>query len=115
MGPPLLRSQGWGAQQFTQRPRSANATNTVKHVTLMEAPPLLLSVAAIQERTGLGATFIKNEIRTGRMVGRKAGDRTVVAVEEFERWVGSLRPVNGGGSEALGDAVERATRLSDRR
>src|SRR5215470_8732795 len=57
----------------------------------VEVPPLLLTVAAISKRTGLGQTFIKNEIRSGRLRARKAGDRTVVTCEAFGSWVESLR------------------------
>jgi hypothetical protein len=64
-----------------------------------EAPPLLLTVAAISRRCGLGQTFIKNEIRSGRLLARKAGDRTVVTPEAFASWVESLRPIVPGKSK----------------
>jgi hypothetical protein len=59
----------------------------------VEVPPLLLTVAAICERTGLGQTFVKNEIRAGRLRARKAGDRPIVTAEDFDRWVASLRTI----------------------
>jgi hypothetical protein len=58
-----------------------------------EAPPLLLTVATISRRCGLGQTFIKNEIRSGRLRARKAGDRTVVTPQAFDSWVEGLRPI----------------------
>jgi hypothetical protein len=79
-----------------------------------ESPPLLLTVGAISKRTGLGQTFIKGEIRAGRLRARKAGDRTVVTPEAFGSWVETLRPVAPTMGKPQGE-LPRPSRISSPR
>jgi hypothetical protein len=48
------------------------------------------SIAQLVEVSGLGRSFIYEEIKAGRLVARKAGRRTLVLHEDAERWLGSL-------------------------
>jgi len=70
-----------------------------------EPGPLLLSVDTICVRTGLGRTFVKGEIRHGRLRARKAGDRVVVTPEDFASWVEALRAIVPTEGKSEGDAT----------
>jgi hypothetical protein len=74
----------------------------------------LLTVDRICARTGLGQTFIKGEIRHGRLRARKAGDRTVVTPEAFGSWVETLRPVAPTEGKSQGE-LPRPSRISSPR
>ncbi|MBY5619971.1 helix-turn-helix transcriptional regulator [Rhizobium leguminosarum] len=47
----------------------------------------------IMEITGFSRTHLYNEHSRGKLVFKKAGGRTVVMVEDFERWIGSFHDV----------------------
>ena len=48
------------------------------------------SIAELVEVSGLGRSYIYEEIRAGHLVARKAGRRTLVLHEDAEHWLGSL-------------------------
>jgi hypothetical protein len=54
--------------------------------------PLLLTIPAMAELTGLSQTYFKNEMRAGRLHALKAGDRRVVTPEVFAAWIKALPP-----------------------
>jgi excisionase family DNA binding protein len=53
----------------------------------MEPLRITLSVNEVVEATGLGRTAIYAEIAAGRLVARKVGRRTLIAVVDLEAWL----------------------------
>jgi excisionase family DNA binding protein len=51
---------------------------------------LALSIAELVEVSGLGRSFIYEEIKAGHLVARKAGRRTLILHEDAESWLTSL-------------------------
>lgn len=56
--------------------------------------PLAESVAGAAKRLGISRSAIYLELQAGRLVGRKAGRRTLIERTEELRWLASL-PVMG--------------------
>lgn len=56
--------------------------------------PLADSVAGAAKRLGISRSAIYLELQAGRLVGRKAGRRTLIERTEELRWLASL-PVMG--------------------
>ena len=56
--------------------------------------PLADSVAGAAKRLGISRSAIYLELQAGRLVGRKAGRRTLIENTEAVRWLTSL-PVMG--------------------
>jgi hypothetical protein len=48
------------------------------------------SVERFAARNGVGRTTAYNEIKEGRLVARKVGNRTIVAVEDESAWLANL-------------------------
>jgi hypothetical protein len=53
-----------------------------------------MSLAQFCERYGLGRTKAYEELKTGRLRGRKCGKRTIIADDDAERWLSSLPHAN---------------------
>jgi hypothetical protein len=51
---------------------------------------LALSIDDVVALTGLGRTLVFAEIKTGHLVARKCGRRTVVLRPDLHRWLNSL-------------------------
>ena len=51
---------------------------------------LAFSVDELAQSSGLGRTFIYEEINSGRLVVSKAGRRTLVLVENAKAWLNAL-------------------------
>ena len=56
------------------------------------APKLAYSIAEFSHATGLGRSFLYEEIRAGRLVAQKAGSRTIVTSDNGKKYLAS-RPV----------------------
>jgi excisionase family DNA binding protein len=54
----------------------------------------LLSVQEVLELTPLSERFIREEIRTGRLVAHRFGRRQLIAAEDLRRWIRAHREVN---------------------
>jgi excisionase family DNA binding protein len=66
----------------------------------MQPPRRALSVHEAAKSAGVGRTKVFEEIRSGRLVARKVGRRTIVMAEDLETWLKSLpkrMPVASGG------------------
>jgi hypothetical protein len=48
------------------------------------------SIPEFCEDTGLGRSFVYDEIRKGRLIARKAGGRTIILASERERYLSNL-------------------------
>jgi excisionase family DNA binding protein len=61
-------------------------------MTTNPLPPFKLaySPAEAAEAAGVGRTLLFEEIRNQRLVARKVGRRTLIEVEELQRWIRSL-------------------------
>jgi excisionase family DNA binding protein len=42
------------------------------------------------QRAGVGRTLIFSEIKSGRLVARKAGARTLITIDALKAWLNSL-------------------------
>ncbi|RFB95581.1 hypothetical protein B5K11_11770 [Rhizobium leguminosarum bv. trifolii] len=47
----------------------------------------------VMEMTGFSRQHLYNEHARGKLVLKKAGGRTIVMAEDFERWIGSFHNV----------------------
>ena len=54
---------------------------------------LAFSIKELARSTGLGRTFIYDEIKVGRLAVKKAGRRTLVLHPEAERWLTTMPDV----------------------
>jgi hypothetical protein len=52
--------------------------------------PMALSIASVQRETGFGRTFVYTAIKSGNLIARKAGRRTVVLREDLASFLASL-------------------------
>jgi excisionase family DNA binding protein len=46
-----------------------------------------LSVVEAAEAAGIGATLLRKEIASGRLVARRVGKRVLIAVEDLRMWL----------------------------
>ena len=51
---------------------------------------LAFSIPEVCETSGLGRTAVYEEIRSGRLIARKCGRRTLVLLADLEAWLSSL-------------------------
>jgi hypothetical protein len=58
---------------------------------------LALSIPDLIEGSGLGRTFIYEEINAGRLIVRKAGRRTIVLDADARAWLASFPTLSPGG------------------
>jgi excisionase family DNA binding protein len=63
------------------------------------------SVEQVTKITGLGRTSVYEQIRTGQLIARKVGRRTVILQSDLIRWLES-RPVLTASCEQAGAADE---------
>jgi hypothetical protein len=54
-----------------------------------------MSIAEFGEQYGLGRTKTYEELRSGRLRGRKIGKRTIITEDDAEDWLRCL-PIMGG-------------------
>lgn len=70
-----------------------------------------LSVSDVVQKTGLGRTFIYNEMKQGRLLRRKFGRRTLIARVDFDAWLSASdreqRPVHSAASWATPARAKR--------
>jgi excisionase family DNA binding protein len=52
--------------------------------------PLAYSIQDVTKLTGLGRSYIYEEIRDGRLLIRKAGRRSLVLPDDLKAWLASL-------------------------
>jgi hypothetical protein len=52
--------------------------------------PQALSIADVCRESGLGRTLIFAEIKSGRLVARKCGRRTIILRSDLAQWLSSL-------------------------
>lgn len=55
-----------------------------------------LTINDFCRRFSVGRTFAYAEIKAGRLIARKAGNRTVILHSDSERWAESLPPMHAG-------------------
>jgi excisionase family DNA binding protein len=72
--------------------RSMDALKTIKEQRPI--PQRAMSIAEFCERYGPGRTKVYEELKSGRLRGRKIGSRTVITEDDAEDWLRSL-PVIG--------------------
>jgi hypothetical protein len=53
-----------------------------------------MSIAEFCEWYGVGRTKAYEELKTGRLRGRKCGKRTIITDDDAERWLRSLPPAH---------------------
>lgn len=58
--------------------------------TKSAAPRISYSVAEALEVTGLGRNAFYDEIRSGHLVAKKVGRRTIVTARSIEQWLESM-------------------------
>ena len=51
---------------------------------------LAFSVSELALRCGVGRTKIYEEIKAGRLIARKLGSRTLIALSDVEKWLKAL-------------------------
>lgn len=54
------------------------------------SPRLFYSIAEFRSLTSLSKTRIFEELKAGRLIGKKCGRRTLLPVSEVEAWIASL-------------------------
>jgi excisionase family DNA binding protein len=59
-----------------------------------------LSIALFCERYGVGRTTAYQEIKSGRLRGRKIGRRTIITEDDAEEWLRQLPAIASNSSEA---------------
>ena len=52
--------------------------------------PKSFSIEALSSLTGLGRTTLYAEIKSGRLIARKVGRRTIVLAQDAESWMAGL-------------------------
>src|SRR5689334_9591729 len=67
----------------------------------MDENKLAYSIPETLRRVPVGRSFVYKAIRTGDLVARKCGRRTLILAEDLKRWLENLRPVNDGSSVEL--------------
>lgn len=55
---------------------------------------IAFSVNEAAEAVGIGLTKLNEEIVSGRLVARKLGKRTLIAVADLENWFATLPPID---------------------
>jgi excisionase family DNA binding protein len=76
----------------------------VQHRALKRA----MSIRDFCERYNVGRTTVHQEIKNGQLKARKAGRRTLIGVEDAERWWRSLPAIK----EAVGEAASLAKKVN---
>jgi len=71
-----------------QRRCAKQAENTAKH-----GIQRVLSIPEFCQQYGPGKTTAYQEIHAGRLRAKKVGRRTVIAVDDAERWLRTLPPI----------------------
>ena len=71
----------------------------------LDRGPWALSIAQVCRESGLGRTLIFAEIKSGRLVARKCGRRTLILKEDLLKWLSTLPAVETEAS--LNSATER--------
>jgi hypothetical protein len=71
----------------------------------LDQGPWALSIAQVCRESGLGRTLIFAEIKSGRLVARKCGRRTLILKEDLLKWRSTLPAVETEAS--LNSATER--------
>jgi excisionase family DNA binding protein len=59
-----------------------------------------MSIVQFCERYGLGRTRVYEELKSGRLRGRKSGKRTIIAEDDAEDWLRRLPPIASNSPEA---------------
>lgn len=67
---------------------------SLKHSPARMSNRLAFGISDACEATGLGRSFIYEEIKAGRLLCFKAGSRTLIAAEDLRAWLDARR--NGG-------------------
>lgn len=73
---------------------------------------LAVSVEEAAKAAGVGRTCIFMEMRSGRLKGRKIGRRTVITIDDLNRWLTALPYSKSGGVEQC-DADARHSDFCD--
>lgn len=66
----------------------------------MNVPKLAYTVDELVAATSIGRTKIYDEIKRKKLHPTKVGDRTLITVEEAQRWLASGRQTSAAGSAA---------------
>jgi hypothetical protein len=51
---------------------------------------LALSISEVVKASGVGRTLVFAEIKTGRLLARKCGRRTVVLIDDLQDWLRAM-------------------------
>jgi excisionase family DNA binding protein len=57
---------------------------------MMDYTTRALSVGEAAKAAGVGRTLLFEEIRKGRLTARKVGRRTIVTIDDLDRWLEAL-------------------------
>jgi hypothetical protein len=75
-----------------------NEPETTRPSAAENVTKVALSVPEFCHRYGIGTTAAYAEMKAGRLIARKAGRRTLIRVEDAERWFTGLRGKDGSGA-----------------
>jgi excisionase family DNA binding protein len=64
--------------------------NTDKTQSGARAEPRVLSIREFSQLYGVGRTKVYDELKSGRLRGRKVGNRTIIARDDAENWLQQL-------------------------
>ena len=81
-------SSGQGLAKIMQQKRSISETEQYRR-----AQQRAMNLADFCARYGIGRTKTYEELRAGRLRGRKIGKRTIIAEDDAEDWLRSLPPI----------------------
>ncbi len=74
-------------------------------------PCVAYSIAEAARAAAIGVTKLRNEIRSGRLIAKKLGKRTIVTVRDLEDWLAALpdiRDVAPDKAAALRSKIRRS-------
>jgi hypothetical protein len=60
----------------------------------------LLSIKEVCKLTGCGKTFVYSKLKTGELLARRAGRKTLVLRSDLEAFIANLENYKGGNSNA---------------
>jgi len=63
---------------------------TIQKVNSTEPTPANVSPKQAAQLMGIGRTMLYVEIKSGRLVARKCGRRTIIAVDDINAWLSQL-------------------------